>query len=155
MGRRHRSLLSFGEAMSERHQILNDREFWERLEFAATRWLDDAADHGLRRFWIDGFLPESAKNTKLGIDVEGVAWVGDGPRNQEQYRFIASLPQKMLHRAASGFTIEQLSLDQGRQVLQLVLAIPKPIAEPGAAPNGGPAMRSGNSAVSEGPPSVS
>lgn len=31
----------------------------------------------------------------------------------------------------------------------------RPIAEPGAAPNGGPATRLGNSGVTEGPPSVS
>lgn len=117
--------------MSNRHEILHDQEFWTRLEYAASRWLEDSDDQSLRRFWIDGFLPETAKDTKFGIDVEGVAWVGDGPRKQQQYRFTASLPQKMLHRQNPGFAIEQLSLDEGQQVLQVALASSTSIAEPG------------------------
>jgi hypothetical protein len=141
--------------MSDRHQIVNDQEFWTRLEYVATRWLEDSGDQNLRRFWIDGFLPENATNTKYGADVEGVAWVGNGPRRQDQYRFIASLPQKMLHRRTPGFTIERLSLDEGKQVLEIILASANPSAEPCTSPNGGPARRSGSSAASEGPPSVS
>jgi hypothetical protein len=108
--------------MSDRHQILDDREFWTRLEYTASQRLENSDDTGLRRFWIDGFLPDGATNTRFGLDVEGTAWVGIGPRRQDQYRFIASLPQKMLHRKAPGFVIEQLSLDEAQRTLQLTLA---------------------------------
>jgi len=141
--------------MSDRHQILNDGDFWTRLEFVASRWLETSDDLTLRRFWIDGFLPETAKDTRFGLDVEGMAWVGDGPRTQSQYRFTVALPQSMLHRRTPGFVIEQLSLDEGNQVLQIELARLKPSPEPGTAPNGGHSTSSANSAVTEGPPSVS
>ena len=62
--------------MSDRHQIKDDQQFWERLEYAASHWLQSSGDVALRRFWIDGFLPEAAKNTRRGVDVEGapVGW---------------------------------------------------------------------------------
>ena len=107
--------------MSERHQILDDRRFWTDLEYAASQWLENSDDASLRRFWIDGFLPNAATNTKAGIDVEGTAWVGTEGRRQDQYRFVASLPQNMLHRERPGFVIERLSLDEARQTLQLTL----------------------------------
>ena len=43
----------------------------------------------------------------------------------------------------------------GRSVYEVVGTVMKLFAEPGASPNGGPAKPSGNSGVSEGPPSVS
>jgi len=36
------------------------------LEYGATAWLATAADRNLRRFWIDGFIPEAMRNTKRG-----------------------------------------------------------------------------------------
>ena len=110
--------------MNDRHQLLNDREFWTRLEYAATQWLENSEDVAFRRFWVDGFLPDSAKDTNFGADFEGTAWVGIGARRQDQFRFIASLPQKMLGRQAPPFVIEQLSLDEAQQTLQLTLAMP-------------------------------
>ena len=133
--------------MSDRHQILNDQDFWTRLEFVASRWLETSDDRNLRRFWVDGFLPENAKDTRYGVDVEGMAWVGDGPRSQHQYRFIVSLPQKMLHRPTPNFVIERFSIGEEKKMLQIALAYSKPITEPGAAPNGGPAQRFDNSDV--------
>jgi hypothetical protein len=59
---------------------MDDKEFWTRLEYDASHWLESSDDNMLRRFWIDGFLPDSINNTKYGADVEGTAWVGDGPR---------------------------------------------------------------------------
>ena len=134
--------------MSDRHQILNDQEFWTRLEHAASRWLEDSDDPGLRRFWIDGFLPDTATNTKYGADVEGIAWVGIGPRRQEQYRFTASLPQKMLYRQTPGFVIEQLSLDETQQTLHITLALHKNPTKPSPTPNATASLPSSES-VSE------
>lgn len=112
--------------MSERHQLLNDREFWTRLEYAASQCLENSEDAALRRFWVDGFLPDSARDTKFGADFEGTAWVGVGARRQERFRFIASLPQEMLVRKAPAFVIELLSLDEAQQKLHLTLALPAP-----------------------------
>ena len=107
--------------MSERHPILDDTEFWTRLEYSASQWLENSSDEPLRRFWVDGFLPDTATRTNTGIDVEGTAWIGIGGRRQDQYRFTASFPQKMLERKGAGFAIERLSLDEVRQTLQISL----------------------------------
>ena len=141
--------------MNERHQVLNDQDFWTRLEFVASRWLETSDDRNFRRFWIDGFLPEVARNTSFGIDIEGVAWVGDHFRHQWQYRFTVALPQKMICHWKIPFVIERLSLDEGNQTLQIELAKLESDAEPGDSPNGVPAKPLGNSGVSGGPPSVS
>ena len=105
--------------MSDRYQVMDDQEFWTRLEYDACAWLQSSEEKALRRFWIDGFVPESIKDTKRGADVEGTVWVGDGPRKQYAYRFIASLPQNMLHRRGETFSIEQLVLDEAQQILQV------------------------------------
>ncbi|MDB6123226.1 MAG: hypothetical protein JWQ71_2219 [Pedosphaera sp.] len=107
--------------MTDRCPILNDREFWTRLEFATSGWLKNSDNPALRRFWIDGFIPEAATNTKRGLDVAGVVWLGKGSRMQYQYRFLASAPQKLLHGHRHDFEIENLSLDEGRQLLEIVI----------------------------------
>ena len=113
--------------MSNRHQIKDDRQFWERLEYAASHWLQSSGDATLRRFWIDGFLPEAAKNTQRGVDVEGAAWVGLGQRRQLQYRFVVSVPQKLLHQRET-FAVEHLALDEAQQTLQIAVSSESPVA---------------------------
>jgi hypothetical protein len=88
---------------SHRHEIIKDALFWTKFAYSVCGWLGEAEDVLLRRFWIDDFLPESATDTKRGVDVEGKAWVGDGPRDQQAYRFIVSIPQKMLQLPAGYF----------------------------------------------------
>jgi len=73
-------------------------------------------------------MPESATDTKRGLDVGGTAWVGDGPRLQHPYRFIVSIPQKMLHRRRDSFSIERLVLDEAQQTLQMEIANEKQVA---------------------------
>ncbi len=113
--------------MHDRHHIKDDQQFWERLEYAASHWLQSSGDVTLRRFWIDGFLPEAAKNTQRGVDVEGGALVGLGQRRQFQYRFVVSVPQKML-RQRETFSIERLSLDEAQQTLQITVSSERPVA---------------------------
>jgi hypothetical protein len=98
---------------------MKDPLFWTRFAYTACGWLRGADDESLRRFWIDDFMAESATDTKRGVDVEGTAWVGDGPRVQHPYRFIVSIPQKMLHRRRDSFSIERFVLDQAQQTLQM------------------------------------
>jgi hypothetical protein len=105
--------------MSERHKILEDKEFWTRLEYAATRWLEESQKGTQSRFWVDGFLPDSATDTERGVDVKGTAFVGEGTRTQHQYRFIVSVPQKMLDRRERVFQIEELSLNVSEETLQI------------------------------------
>lgn len=104
---------------SNRHQIIRDALFWTKLAYSACGWLRASEHMSLRRFWIDDLLPESVTNTKLGLDVEGTAWVGDGPKDMSPYRFIVSVPQKMLHRSPESFTIESLVLDEVQHTLQM------------------------------------
>jgi hypothetical protein len=98
---------------------MKDALFWTKLAYSACGWLRDSEEASLRRFWIDDFLPESATDTKRGIDVKGTAWVGDGPRDQQAYRFIVSLPQKMLRRRRDTFSIESFVLDEKQHTLQV------------------------------------
>ena len=138
--------------MSDRHQILDDQEFWTRLEYGASQWLQSSSEKDLRRYWVDGFVPTNAINTKRGLDVEGVAWVmGAG---KCEYHFIASVPQKLLHGKRQSFEIESLTLDEDQHSLEVVVTCQK-AAEANASPNGGPAESLGNSSAGDGPPSVS
>lgn len=107
--------------MSDRHQILNDQQFWSFLEFYASHWLSNLDDKVLKHFWIDGFLPEMSTNMKHGVDVEGMAWVVDRQK-QAPYRFIVSVPQKMLYRRRQVFLIKQIELDQVKQTLHIEVA---------------------------------
>ena len=113
--------------MTDRHRIKDDRQFWERLEYAASHWLRGSDDVALRRFWIDGFLPEAAKNTQRGVDVEGAVWVGLGRLRQFQYRFVVSVPQKLLHQRET-FSIEHLALNEAEQTLQIAVSSESPVA---------------------------
>jgi hypothetical protein len=107
--------------MNNRDQILTDDEFWTRLEFESSHWLELSEDKALRSFWVDGFIRELARNTKRGLDVQGVAWVGQGGRMQWQFQFIVSLPQKMLSRRNPKFHIENLELDVIQKTLFILL----------------------------------
>lgn len=107
--------------MDERHQVLIDQEFWQRLEYDATRWLQQSHDRTISCFWIDGFLPEGAKNTKRGVDVEGTAWVCRGAA-QFPWRFVARVPQNLLRPDDRHFQIESLALDQEQEVLIVAVA---------------------------------
>ncbi|MCP5520920.1 MAG: hypothetical protein H7A46_05175 [Verrucomicrobiales bacterium] len=98
---------------------MKDQLFWTKLAFTACGLLREEDDKTLRGFWIDDFIPESATDTKLGVDVEGTAWVGDGSRAMYPYRFIVSVPQEMLHRRRDSFSIGSSILDWEQQTVQV------------------------------------
>lgn len=102
-----------------RHQVIDDKDFWLRLEYETTRWLASSDDRTLRRFWIDGFLPDTITDTKYGVDVEGKAWVVEGQRSDRQYCFVVSVPQEMLYRRRRAFAVGRLLLDEAHQTLQI------------------------------------
>ena len=105
--------------VSNRHEITKDQLFWTKLAFTACGLLREEDDKTLRGFWIDDFMPEDATDTKRGVDVKGTAWVGDGSRAMYPYRFIVSVPQKMLHRRRDSFSIESFILDREQQTVQV------------------------------------
>jgi hypothetical protein len=45
-----------GNFMSDRHQTLDDHEFWTRLEHDASYRLEVLNDKTFRRSWVDGSL---------------------------------------------------------------------------------------------------
>ncbi len=109
--------------MNNRRAILDDRDFWDRLEFVASGMMANSPNRALRRFWNDGVIPESATNTRRGLDVEGIVWVGvGGAREQQSFRFVASIPQNMLQKHARDFEIESLTLDCDRTFLRLIIS---------------------------------
>jgi hypothetical protein len=112
---------------SDRHQIMKDPLFWTRLAFAACGLLRESDDKSLRGFWIDDFTPESVTDTQQGLDVEGTAWVGDGRRAMHPYRFIVSIPQKMLHRRRDSFSIGRFDLDEEQHSLQVEVGHENPV----------------------------
>ncbi len=106
---------------------MKDALFWTKLAFSACGLLRGSEDAALRRFWIDDFLPESATDTKHGLNIEGTAWVGDGPRDQQPYRFIVSVPQKMLSHRRDSFSIERFDLDAEEHTLQVEIGHDNPV----------------------------
>jgi hypothetical protein len=123
--------------MRDTHAIVEDSDFWSRLEYAASAWLGSSQEKRLRRYWIDGFIPETAKNTQRGADIEGNAWLAEGSRQQYECRFIASIPQKLLHRRAQ-FHIDDMPLmkcrSKSRSVCLFPLRLTKRSSQPLAAP---------------------
>ena len=99
---------------------MEDRDFWARLEYEASASLRNEEEKALTHFWIDGFVPEIIRNTKLGAEVEGTVWVA-ADAGQDAYRFVVSLPQKLLHGSKRLFSIEEFILDRERKVLQIVI----------------------------------
>ena len=107
--------------MNPRHAIIDDKEFWSRLERAASAWLSSSEEKQLRRFWIDGFSPETATDTQRGADVEGVIWLGEGSRQQHEYHFIASVPQKLLHHPGT-VAVDDIVIDGVQRHVALTLS---------------------------------
>jgi hypothetical protein len=107
---------------------MKDPLFWTRLAYTSCGLLRESADKSLRGLWIDDFLPESATDTKYGVDVEGTAWVGDGSRAMLPYRFVVTVPQKMLHHRRDHFSIERFDLDEEQHTLQIEIGHENPVA---------------------------
>lgn len=105
--------------MNDRHQIMHDAMFWLRLERSAGAWLHDKVRQG---HWIDGFSPEDIRDTRQGVEVEGTAWVCFGQETQVPFRFVVSVPQRMLHRRRNAFVIEDVLLDEERKMLRVWVA---------------------------------
>ena len=104
--------------MSDRHDILEDRQFWLVLEYSVSGWFRTCGDNSLGGFWCDGLIPESARCTSDGIDVSGVAWIVDSRSQQHRCSFTAAIPQRALARHRNQMAILNLTLDIDRKELR-------------------------------------
>lgn len=105
--------------MNDRHEVLQDPQFWLTLEYGMTGWFRDCGDKALGGYWCDGFIPEAATDTKDGIEVSGIAWIARGRESQEKFSFVAAIPQRMLGRRRAGAAIGELVIDLFRHELRL------------------------------------
>ena len=117
--------------MKPRHSIVEDHDFWSRLEFALTGWLAGQDVKDLRRFWIDGFIPEGIRDTEYGVNVEGRAWVGTSARDQSAYQFVASIPQSLLTSKNHTFRFSKVNLNPVTKKLEVTIEKDTKSAESG------------------------
>ena len=115
---------------NDRFKILNDRNFWNNLQFLVSGYFAESQNTEFNRFWIDGFEPIDCSNTKDGIDVEGIVWVmlmakaeplqGHKPK----YSFRMTIPQKLLYKEIEKFDFEVTNFDTGSKELELRIMKP-------------------------------
>jgi hypothetical protein len=105
--------------VKDRHEVLEDAQFWAMLEHGISLWFRDCGDQSLGGFWCHGFIPESAQDTREGIEVSGIAWIAKGRDSQEKFSFVASIPQRMLGERRAGAAIGDLMIDPARQELRI------------------------------------
>jgi hypothetical protein len=113
--------------VTDRDNILQDSEFWLKLEYGMSPWFRNCEDTSLRGYWCDGFIPGSMVNTKDGVDVRGTAWIADSPRSQTEWEFRASVPQTMLARRRDQFVITDVVVDRQRKYLALSVSPSLPL----------------------------
>jgi len=59
---------------------MNEREFWDRLEWRVCSELAQFEDKRLRSLWCDGFIPECVEHDDGAVFVVGHAWFGNDGR---------------------------------------------------------------------------
>lgn len=114
--------MALGDLVSDRHQVLEDKTFWLVLEYGLCDWFRTCGDSSLGGYWCDGFVPQSANDTKEGVEVTGIAWIAEGRKPQRKCSFIASIPQRMLSRRRDNFVIADLALDLDHDELRFAVA---------------------------------
>ncbi len=114
--------------MGDRDDVMQDHEFWLKLEFWLSGWFRECGDKSMGGLWCDGVTPVSTENTKDGIVVRGTAWIADGSRAQTKYSFEASIPQRMLARRRDDFVVADLLVDRDRS--SIVFSIASPLSLP-------------------------
>jgi hypothetical protein len=107
--------------VNDRHEILRDEKFWLMLEYGISGWFRTCGDKSLGGFWCDGFVPERAQDTRNGIDVSGVVWIGDGRSSQHMCAFTAAIPQRMLAKRRGDVVFTDLALDMNRKELRFAV----------------------------------
>lgn len=66
---------------------MDEREYWIRLEYRVCREIEGLRHSAVRRYWCDGFQPGHYILDGPTPRILGSAWMGIGPRGQEQWAF--------------------------------------------------------------------
>ena len=87
----------------------------------------------MRRYWVDGFLPSEARNTRIGLVVQGKVWmaISGGSGAQDKWDFQLSLPQNMLHKQIRSYVCLIRHFDEHGKLLDIEIS--KDAAQPAAA----------------------
>lgn len=127
-----RVLLDWAEKLNDRP--MTESDFWLRLEFRLCREMDGNRDWQRLGLWCDGIYPQVFQLESPEPVIEGEAWIGLGPKGQEQWSFRLVLPQAVEDRAAIAWdrvlpaadVTGWLSLDRERREMKLEpgLAVP-------------------------------
>ncbi len=118
--------------MSDRHYVMAGQNFWSNLEFTSSGWLYASEDASLRKYWIDGLEPEQIVDTQFGVDIEGLIWLMTD-RDAAEYRFRLSIPQRFLYKPITSYSVEDIRVDDGNRVVELMISKVKNVAEQAAA----------------------
>jgi hypothetical protein len=104
-----------------RHAILKTPSFWTKLEFEMSGWLAQSPNSDYRKYWIDGFEPDSIENTRSGAVVFGLVWMAIGSRSQEKFHFSLSIPQVLLYRLQLVHQITSVLIDEPSRRIEITL----------------------------------
>lgn len=105
---------------------MDDMDFWLMLEYDMSGRFYKSLEKEMRKYWIDGFTPQFIDNTKTGVEVRGDIWVAERSNAQIKYRFLARVPQKLLHRKIRDFNCEIVVLNVARKYVELNIETRKP-----------------------------
>jgi hypothetical protein len=72
---------------------VTEDEYWVHLEFRVCREFEGLAERRYRYFWCDGFFPEEYAIEGAAPRIAGLAWICNGPAQQEHWRFVLVLPR--------------------------------------------------------------
>jgi hypothetical protein len=77
---------------------VTEADYWLRLEYRVCRELAGMEDKALRFLWCDGFIPEQYLLDEPTPRITGHAWIGNGPRKQDRWKFTLFLDQAVCNR---------------------------------------------------------
>jgi hypothetical protein len=70
---------------------MEESDFWLRLEYRVCQEIEGLKQSALRRYWCDGFIPTRYALDELSPRIVGRAWMGVGPREQQEWEFVLRL----------------------------------------------------------------
>jgi hypothetical protein len=83
---------------------LTEADFWARLEFRLCREFDGYEEWRKLGLWCDGIYAGLVALDSSPQVIEGEAWIGLGPRNQERWSFRLTLPERVDRRSEIEWT---------------------------------------------------
>jgi hypothetical protein len=71
---------------------VDEADYWVSLEYRICRELAGMAAKPLRCLWCDGLIPDLYLLDAGMPRITGRAWIGNGPRQQDEWMFTLMLP---------------------------------------------------------------